>query len=252
MDRPEDDASRYGRSFADVYDDWYASAFDTGATVATLVQLAGGGSLLELGAGTGRLAIPIAETGVEVVALDSSEEMLDRLRAHDTEGRVTTVLADMVSIGDDPSLRDRRFDVIACACSSILNLPDRGAVARCIAGARRLLAPEGVLVIEAIVPADAESIPDRSLTPARVRSDAAVFVETRFDASTGRLHGCHVEVGDGVVHSRPWAVVLCGLERFDESAAAAGLELVDRWSDWAGTPFDEDAGTHVSIWRRRP
>lgn len=252
MDPSRDDASRYGRSFADVYDDWYAGSFDTDATIATLQRLARGGEVLELGAGTGRLAIPLADSGLHVVALDASDEMLRRLRANDTHGRVVTVLADMASPTVDPMLRDRRFDVVVCACSSILNLPDETAIASCLSESAALSAPGGLVVIEAIVPAAPESIPPRSLTPARVESRAAVFVETRFDRDTARLHGCHVEIGGGEVRSRPWSVVLCGPERFDELADAAGLELVERWSDWSGSAFDDDAGSHVSIWRRRP
>lgn len=251
--QPDDrDPARYGRSFADVYDTWYAAAFDTEAALTLLRHLAGDGCVLELGAGTGRLAIPLARDGLDVVALDSSPEMLDRLRAHDPARLVTTVLADMADPDRVGELGNRRFDVIACACSSVLNLPDVDSIGRCIARAARLLTSDGVLVIEAIVPADAAAIPRRSLTPAQVRSDAAVFVETEFDPSTARLHGRHIEVGDGSVTTRPWSVVLCDPERFDSLAADAGLVLAERWADWARTPFDDVSATHVSVWRRSP
>lgn len=250
---PDDrDPARYGRSFADVYDEWYAATFDTEAALASLRQLADGGSVLELGAGTGRLAIPLAGAGLDVVALDSSSEMLDHLRARDPARRVGTLLADMAELDRSTDLGDRRFDVVVCACSSILNLPDVDSIGRCIAGAARRLTPDGVLVIEAIVPADAASVPRRSLTPARVCSDAAVFVETEFDPSTARLHGRHVEVGNGSVTTRPWAVVLCDPARFDSFASDAGLVLAERWSDWTCTPFDDESSTHVSVWRRSP
>ena len=252
VERSDDDASRYGRSFADVYDEWYASAFDTEAALTTLRRLAGVGPVLELGAGTGRLAIPLAASGLDVVALDASAEMLRRLRDNDTDGRVVTVLADMAEPSASPLLRDRRFALVVCACSSILNLPDEASIGRCLSASARLLAPDGVLVIEAIVPAAPDSIPTRSLTPAQVDSRAAVFVETYFDIDTARLHGRHVEVGGGEVRTRPWSVVLLDPVRFDVLADAADLELVARWSDWSGSTFDDDAGSHVSVWRHRP
>ncbi len=247
-----DDPARYGRSFADVYDRWYRDAFDTETTVAAIARLAAGGSVLELGAGTGRLAIPLADRGIDVVALDASTEMLDRLRRGDRDGRVSTVLADMAAIDVEPSVCDRRFAVVVCACSSLLNLPDVGSIRRCIAGAAAVLAPGGALVLEAVVPTDPQHVPLVSLTPARVVTDGAVFVETRFDPDRRRLTGRHVEVVGGAVRTRPWAVVLCGPDVLDDAAAAAGLALDERWSDWSGSDFDDGAGEHVSIYRRRP
>ena len=77
---------QYGRSFADVYDDWYREVSDVDATVARVAALAarrGGGRVLELGVGTGRLALPLAARGLAVTGVDASPEMLERLRAKD-------------------------------------------------------------------------------------------------------------------------------------------------------------------------
>lgn len=242
------DPTLYGRSFADVYDEWYSESFDTDATVAAISRLAQGGAVLELGAGTGRLALPLSNLGADVIALDASDEMLRRLRDRDRLGRVTTVVADMAVFGDLADVRDRRFGAVVCACSSILNLPDEGSIGRCLAAATTVLAPDGVVVIEAIVPAD--DVPVSTLSPARVRSDAAVFVETRFDPRTRRVSGSHIEVTDGEITTRPWSVVFVDVDRFDVLAAAAGLRLRERWSDWSGSPFDDDSGSHVSIYER--
>lgn len=90
------DPATYGRSFADVYDAWYPTDEVTGATVAHVAALAGpGGSVLELGVGTGRLALPLAERGLSVTGLDASPDMLDRLAAKDPDGRVRAVPGDV-------------------------------------------------------------------------------------------------------------------------------------------------------------
>ena len=250
MANDDRDPTRYGRSFADVYDEWYSATFDTPATVEAIARLADGGAVLELGAGTGRLALPLAARGLDVVALDSSAEMLERLRAADPEATVTTVLADMADLGAIAELTGRTFAVIVCACSSILNLPDVDAIGRCLATAAELIAPGGVVVIEAIVPAD--DVPLATLSPARVVSDAAVFVETRYDPIIQRVDGRHVEVGGGEVRTRPWSVVFVAPDRFDDLAERAGLRRIDRWADWSATPFDESSGTHVSIFATAP
>lgn len=244
------DPARYGRSFADVYDEWYADAFDTDGAVAAIVDLAGGAAVLELGAGTGRLAIPLAVTGLEVVALDASVEMLDRLRDNDRAGLVEPVLADMSDFAR--SMATRRFGAVVCACNTILNLSDEVAVASCLADAAAVLEPGGVVVIEAVVPADPADVPTRSLTAARVRTDSVVFVETHVDPATGRLEGRHVEIAAGQVRTRPWSIVLCGPERLDAAARGAGLVLRDRWSDWSGHGFDDASMMHVSIYTAGP
>ena len=62
--RTEADPGEYGRNIADDYDAIYGEAFETGAAVDQLVDLAGGGPVLELGVGTGRLALPLEERGL--------------------------------------------------------------------------------------------------------------------------------------------------------------------------------------------
>src|SRR5918911_1450090 len=69
--------SAYGDAFADVYDDWYAGISDLEGTVDTVRRLAGGGPVLEIGVGTGRLAVPLVEAGVEVHGVDASEAMVE-------------------------------------------------------------------------------------------------------------------------------------------------------------------------------
>ena len=244
------DPSIYGRSFADVYDDWYATSFETDAAVAALVQLSGAGPVLELGVGTGRLALPIARTGLRVVGLDASQEMLDNLERLDPTRSVVPVLGDMANI--EHSLRSAdltdRFSLVFCAFNTMLNLESFDALAQCFQGSRDFLLPDGRIVVEAFVPIDESMIPEQSLSPARVESDAAVFIETTYDRSTSRLHGRHIEVQPGVVRVRPWSVLICGPEQLDAAARTAGLGLLQRQSDWNGSSFTNESATHISIY----
>jgi len=78
---PRHDVGSYGRSFADVYDAWYSDVSDVVATVTHVRELSRNGRILELGVGTGRIALPLADAGLDVVGIDASGEMLDVLRA---------------------------------------------------------------------------------------------------------------------------------------------------------------------------
>ena len=89
------DASTYGERFADIYDEWYPDDLATGPAVNGLAALAGVGPVLEMGVGTGRLAVPLAERGLEVWGLDASRAMLERLAAKPGGGRIHAVLGDM-------------------------------------------------------------------------------------------------------------------------------------------------------------
>ena len=244
------DPGTYGRSFAEVYDAWYASTFDTEAAVTALIGMAHGGPVLELGVGTGRLAIPLARAGLPVVGLDASSEMLDLLPAVAPGAAVVAVLGDMSDVGsalDRAGISDR-FSLILCACNTVLNLESSDAVTSCLRTSRERLRPGGIIVIEAFVPIDRLDIPRRSLSPAQVDSDVPVFIETQFDPASSRLDGRHVEVRPGSVVVRPWQVLVRSPAELDEDARAAGLVLVDRLGDWNGRPFDEASSSHISIY----
>ena len=89
------DPATYGEGMADVYDDWYGEVGDVEAAVACLAALAGGGPVLELGVGTGRLAVPLATTGLEVHGIDSSPSMVARLRTKLGGEHIAVTIGDM-------------------------------------------------------------------------------------------------------------------------------------------------------------
>src|SRR5690606_36352662 len=113
------DDTTYGRAFADVYDAWYTGISDVDVTVAVLAELAGGGPVLELGVGTGRLAIPLAERlpHLRVVGVDTSDEMLERLRARHCPATLEVRRGDMVD-----GLPDGPFALVFVAYNTIFNL----------------------------------------------------------------------------------------------------------------------------------
>jgi SAM-dependent methyltransferase len=275
------DAGSYGRSFADVYDRWYPTDADTVASVDRLCALAPeAGTVLELGIGTGRLAIPLAHRGLDVTGIDASPEMLDALRSnvaavratgaggHDAGGAGTgdrraaglraldieAVLGDVATPEDWPT---GRFDLVVATNNLLMNVADPSAQQRCLTRAAAALGADGRLVVELIVarPFDADDPPGgrRDVEVKEVGPDGVVLIVTDTDPVTRVVTAAHVELRHGEpVRLRPWRIRLVTLEELDRWAGDAGLVLERRWSDWAGRPFDGNGASAISIYRPRP
>jgi SAM-dependent methyltransferase len=258
--------AQYGDAFADVYDEWYGASFDTDAAVATLAALAGTGPVLELGVGTGRLAIPLAAGGLTVIGVDASAAMLERLGAKPGGSRVHPLLADMgdllgeaadaaeAGVGTVPPSRlgpdaIGAFALVFAAYNTFFNLTTDEAQRRCLDQCARLLAPGGALAVEAFVPTD-EDVPRTSLDVRSVRADAVVLTATEHDADAQLIQGQHVELTEAGVRLRPWRVRYRTPSQLDQLAAHAGLVRAERWGAWDGRRFDESCDTHVTVYRR--
>lgn len=242
------DASTYGDRYADVYDRWYADVTDVDACVVRLAHLAGrhGGPVLELGVGSGRLAIPLAAAGVEVHGIDASAAMLERLRAKPGSDAVQVTLGDMAVLDLD---RSGPFGVVFAAYNTFFNLPDVESQAACLRRVAQLLAPGGVLVLEAFVPTgDLPSGAEASVAPRHITADEVVLTVSMVDRGSQTISGQHVHLSEAGIRLRPWHLRYATPEQLDALAASAGLTLVERHAGWNGEPFTEASGVHVSTY----
>jgi SAM-dependent methyltransferase len=241
------DHRSYGDGFADVYDDWYADVTDVDATVARMLELAGdGGRVLELGVGTGRLAVPMASAGLRVVGIDASAAMLAKLRERDPQGQVEAVLGDMTD-----RLPDGPFDAVLIAYNTIFNLLGEHEQPRLFRRVAERLAPTGVFVVEAFVP-DVHAGDGSSEVSVRSMAVDQVVLSVSVNRPDEQLfEGQFVQFSErGGVRLRPWSIRWATPEQLDEMATAAGLRLLERVGDMAGTPFTDDSLQHVSMYRR--
>ena len=237
----------YGEGFADVYDDWYHDVSDVEATVAGVRGLAGTGPVLELGVGTGRLAIPLAEAGATVVGVDASGAMLTRLTTKPGGERVIAVEADMSEL----PVRAGRFSLAFAAFHTFFNLPNSNAQQRCLDRVAVALQAGGRLVIEGFVP-PAEGMTDGGVSVREVTTDTAVITVSQHDHERQLIRGQHIEFSAEGTRMRPWMLHYRTPAQLDEQACAAGFRLEHRWADWTGTPFAEDDDAHVSVYRLIP
>ena len=235
----------YGDAFADVYDDWYQDISDVDATVALLADIATEFSplpVLELGAGTGRLAVPLAAKGLTVVALDSSAAMLAKLAGKDPEASVTTLIGDMV---DDQPVGP--FSLVFVAFNTFFGLLTEARQQSCFTAVAERLVPGGAFVIEAFVPEPQAGPPVvvRSMT-----ADSVVLSITTHDEAGQIAQGHYISLSEaGGVRMRPWAIRYATTDQLDAMARASGFRLDDRWEDAQRAPFTAESARHVSVYR---
>ena len=238
----------YGEQVADLYDDWYGDVSDVAATLEAVAALAGDGPVLELGVGTGRLAVPLAERGLEVHGIDASPAMLERLAAKAAAAGVV-VHASRGDFADVAAEVAGGFGVVLVAFNTLFNLPDADAQHRCFATVARRLRPDGRLVVEAFVPEPEAATPGGAVTPTVIEADRVVLHVTQSDPEAQTVVGSVVSITESGIRLRPWRIRWATPDELDAMAAGAGLERVDRWGDWDRRPFDDESPRHVTVYR---
>ncbi|MFB6393863.1 class I SAM-dependent DNA methyltransferase [Polymorphospora lycopeni] len=214
-----------------------------GATVDVLADLAGGGRALELGIGTGRIALPLAGRGVPVHGIDMSRAMVARLRAKPGGDAVG------VTIGDFATTRvDGTFSVAYLVFNTIMNLTTQEAQVACFRTVAAHLEPGGCFVVEVMVP-DLRKLPaGQNVVP--FRTSATGWAYDLYDVATQEMSSNYVEVVDGRGSFRSVPFRYVWPAELDLMAQLAGLRLRERWDGWSREPFTSESGQHVSVWEK--
>ncbi|MEY2454394.1 MAG: hypothetical protein QOD92_3968 [Acidimicrobiaceae bacterium] len=231
---------------AEVYDD-LAQRGDEDATVAFLAALAGGGPALELAIGTGRIALPLAATGVRVDGIDFSPPMIAKLRSKPGGDAIDVVVGDFADVGVAGA-----YPLIYVAFNSFFNLLTQDDQIRCFENVAAHLSDGGAFVLEggctltfmdhlrAGQYVDAESI----------SVDSVRFDLLRLDPSTQMLYENHVHVTQDGVTFNPVMQRYAWPSELDLMARIAGLQLSERWGGWHRQAFTANSDNVVSVYRR--
>ena len=241
-------AGFFGEHDAEVYDRSTGEEFDPSviaATVDFLAQLAGDGRALELGIGTGRIALPLARRGVRVQGIDLSQPMVDQLRAKPGGAEID------VSIGDFSTTRvDGEFSLAYLVFNTIENLTTQDAQVACFRNVAAHLADGGRFVVECAIP-DLRRLSPGERTVVFDLSESHWGIDEYDVVNQGLVSHHFTRVGDGIEYSSgPFRYVWPS--ELDLMAHIAGLRLVERWSGWGREPFTSESRKHISVWEKSP
>jgi SAM-dependent methyltransferase len=240
------DEGFFGERVAATYDERSAGMFDPAVVtpvVDLLAGLAGRGRVLEFGIGTGRIALPLAERGLTVAGIDSSEAMVARLRDKPGGGGLE------VAVGDFAGTRvGGEFALVYLIFNTISNLVTQDAQVACFENAAGHLGRGGRFVIETTVPA-LQSLPvGQTIIPFRADPEGISF--DVYDVVTQRFSSQHFVFADGRVEAYPVEFRYAWPAELDLMARLAGLRLQDRWAGWRREPFTSLSRAHVSVYEK--
>ena len=202
---------------------------------------ADGGPVLELGVGTGRLALQLSARGLEVHGIELSPAMVAEMRKKPGADAIAVTIGDMAT-----TELGSTFRVAYLVRNTIMNLTTQDAQVACFANAARHLKPGGSFVIEVVVPDLQRLPPGETVRPFDASESHLGFDE--YDVSAQGLISHHYWLGgeDVEYFAAPFRYVWPS--ELDLMARLAGMRLVERWSDWHRAPFTSDSRSPISVW----
>jgi SAM-dependent methyltransferase len=244
-DVPHDDGY-FGEEVAAAFDQDYDYQNDPAVVlpmVEFLANLAGDGRALELGSGTGRIALPLAARGVPVQGIELSRAMTARLRAKPGGEGIG------VTIGDFATARaDGTFRLAYLVANTIMNLTTQAAQVACFRNVAEHLEPGGCFVIEVGVPG-LQRLPPGETFQVFDASEAHWGID-EYDVVNQGLISHHFRPVDGKLERRSIPFRYAWPAELDLMAQLAGMDLRERWADWNREPFTADSRKHVSVWAK--
>jgi SAM-dependent methyltransferase len=231
-------AERYDESSGDMFDPAVVEP-----VVDFLAELAGDGRALELGVGTGRIALPLAGRGVAVHGIDLSGAMVTRLRAKPGGDEIG------VTIGDFATTRvGGTFAVAYLVFNTIMNLTTQAAQVACFRNVAAQLEQDGCFVIEVGVP-ELQRLPPGERARVFQISDTYWGID-EIDVATQALTSHHFTAADGRIERSSGPFRYVWPSELDLMAELAGMRLRERWGGWKREPFTSESTKHVSVWEK--
>jgi len=235
-------AETYGERIADVYDQWY-SEFDP-ASIDFLVELAKGGKALELGIGTGRMALPLSKAGLAVQGVDASESMVARLRSKPGAENIPITIA---TLPDIPV--DGQFSLVYVVFNTFFCLLTQQEQIRCFQNVARLLSSDGAFVIEAFVPDMKLFTSGQALRVTQINDSDVQMDASQIEMDMQMITAQHIILTTQGTRFYPVKLRYAWPSELDLMAQLSHMRLRERWDGWTKNPFTSRSGKHISVYQ---
>ena len=240
-----DPAMSFGDEVAALYDTVDLRG-DEDETVEFLERLANGGPVLELAVGTGRIAVPLAATGVQVDGIDISAAMITQLRNKPGGDQISVTVGDFADVAVTGAYR-----LIYLVFNTLFNLLTQNDQVRCFENVAAHLTDDGVFVVEAFVPTFLYRLRNDQYVDAEAIAVDEVRLDVgRHDPVSQTLDESHVSLSRDGVKVFPIVTRYSWPSELDLMARIAGLQLQQRWGGWKNEPFTSISERHVSVYGR--
>ncbi|MCB5910263.1 class I SAM-dependent methyltransferase [Streptomyces pinistramenti] len=221
----------------------WAAADDEEAASAFLAKIADGGPALELGIGTGRVALTLARSGVAVTGIESSPKMLEQLRAKPGGAELDVVLGDFADVPVEGE-----FSLVYCVYHSFFLLLTQEEQLRCFQNVADRLKAGGAFVLQTFV-LDADQYGREEWTDTmHLGDDEAVLLMSLHDATEQRVNRQQIVLTTSGPRFYPMSFRYAWPSELDLMARMAGLTREGRWKGWDGEPFPHPG--HVTVYRK--
>ena len=241
------DASTYGDAIADTYDEWYERGIPSGGDlaqqVAFLHDLAEGGSALELGIGTGRVAVPLRRAGIDVHGIDASERMVARLRAKAGGAEIPVTIADFRTFELETT-----FSLVYVVFNTFFGLLTQDDQVACFRSVARHLGDGGCFAMEAFVPDLARFDRGQRVAVTDLEVDRVRIEATVHDPIAQRSDSQAIVLRAGGIELFPVKIRYAYVGELDLMARLAGMRLRERWGGWDRSPLTAAGTAHISVW----
>ena len=243
-------AATYGDKIAEVYDVMYPMRASVVPTVDALAKLAGEGPALELGIGTGRVALPLAARGIEVHGIDASEAIVDQMRAKLGGNDIPVTIGDFSEFSIVDGNQPKKFSLVYVVFNTLFQATSQEAQVQCFQSVAAHLTDEGIFLVEAFVPDPKRFTRNQNISAGRVESDLVSIDISRHDPVNQIVHSQHLFVDESGIKLYPVQVRYSWPSELDLMARLAGMRLRERWSDWDGSHFTAASEYHISIYEK--
>ena len=240
------DPAAYGETIAPTYDDRFSAVQAEAPIVEFLLQHADGGPALELGIGTGRVALPLAARGLTVHGIDTSQAMVDRMRAKAGGGEIPVSIADF----RDVPAPAREYGLVFVVFNTFFALLTQEDQVSAFCAVSEHLRPGGRFVLEAFVPDPARFPDGRRLATQGLVAGGVQLEASVHDAAAQRIDTNEITIAEGRTTTLPISIRYAWPTELDLMARLAGLALEVRYASWTRAPFGSGSRAHVSVYRK--